>query len=94
MSVLQCLLASPYAFTPVPVLNMMNASLICGCVSRSNEYVECPAALACAQANNTVVRTFGERRQEEKLHNHVDLVEMLNIVNLEKGQEVGKGMEV
>jgi len=40
---------------------------------------------------NEVVRTFGEPRDEKGLPNHVDLVSMLGIVNLEKGQEVAGG---
>lgn len=35
-----------------------------------------------------VVRTFGEPRQEEKLYNHVDLVQLLDIVDLEAGTAV------
>jgi hypothetical protein len=35
--------------------------------------------------NNAVIRTVGERRTEDNLKSHVDLVEMLDIVNLEKG---------
>lgn len=37
------------------------------------------------QADNAVVRTWGGRREEADLHNHVDLVEMLDIVDLDKG---------
>lgn len=37
------------------------------------------------QANNAVIRTWGERRTEEKLKNHVDLVKLLDIVDLDKG---------
>jgi seryl-tRNA synthetase len=40
------------------------------------------------QANNAVVREFGAPRQEEKLYNHVDLVQLLDIVNLEAGTTV------
>ena len=40
--------------------------------------------------HNTVVRTHGEPRQDGKF-NHVDLVQMLGIVNLEKGTEVAGG---
>ena len=35
-----------------------------------------------------VVRTHGERREEADLYNHVDLVEMLDIVDLEHGTSV------
>lgn len=40
------------------------------------------------QDNNPVERTWGVCRQETGLPNHVDLVSMLDIVDLEKGQEV------
>lgn len=43
------------------------------------------------EANNAIVKTFGEPRQEEKLYNHVDLVQLLGIVNLEAGTEVAGG---
>jgi seryl-tRNA synthetase len=41
-----------------------------------------------AQDNNPVERTWGTPREETGLPNHVDLVAMLDIVDLEKGQEV------
>eukprot|EP00878_Enallax_costatus_P021197 GHUV01022433.1.p1 GENE.GHUV01022433.1~~GHUV01022433.1.p1 ORF type:complete len:378 (+),score=120.60 GHUV01022433.1:551-1684(+) len=41
--------------------------------------------------NNAIVREFGEPRQEEKLYNHVDLVQLLDIVNLEAGTTVAGG---
>lgn len=45
--------------------------------------------LRCSvQDNNAIVREFGTPRQEEKLYNHVDLVQMLDIVNLEAGTQV------
>lgn len=40
------------------------------------------------QDNNAIVREFGQPRQEEKLYNHVDLVQLLDIVNLEAGTSV------
>jgi len=43
------------------------------------------------EANNAIVREFGTPRQEEKLYNHVDLVNMLDIVNLEAGTSVAGG---
>lgn len=43
------------------------------------------------QDNNAIVRTFGEPRTEEKLYNHVDLVLLLDIVNLEAGTAVAGG---
>ena len=50
----------------------------------------CPAVLPRrCQANNAVVREFGSPRQEQQLYNHVDLVQLLGIVNLEAGTTVG-----
>ncbi|TVU48068.1 hypothetical protein EJB05_07690, partial [Eragrostis curvula] len=43
------------------------------------------------EANNLIVRTWGERRLEENLKNHVDLCRMLDIVALEKGADVAGG---
>ncbi|CAD6202499.1 unnamed protein product [Miscanthus lutarioriparius] len=43
------------------------------------------------EANNQIVRTFGEKRVEENLKNHVDLCRMLDIVALEKGADVAGG---
>ncbi|GFR40484.1 hypothetical protein Agub_g1051 [Astrephomene gubernaculifera] len=49
------------------------------------------------ETNNAVVKTFGEPRPSvdpssgKKLYNHVDLVQLLGIVNLEAGQEVAGG---
>ena len=40
------------------------------------------------QDNNPIERTWGTPRDETGLPNHVDLVAMLDIVDLEKGQEV------
>lgn len=37
------------------------------------------------QANNAVVRTWGTAREEPELYNHVDLVQMLDIADLEHG---------
>uniref|UniRef100_A0A804QNG2 Serine-tRNA synthetase type1 N-terminal domain-containing protein n=1 Tax=Zea mays TaxID=4577 RepID=A0A804QNG2_MAIZE len=36
------------------------------------------------EANNKIVRAFGEKRVEDNLKNHVDLCRMLDIVALEK----------
>lgn len=44
--------------------------------------------LPCLQANNVVVRTWGEKREEADLYSHVDLIEMLDIVDLENGTTV------
>jgi seryl-tRNA synthetase len=38
-----------------------------------------------SQANNKVIRSWGEKRLEPKLKNHVDLVELLGIADLKKG---------
>jgi len=43
------------------------------------------------EANNAIVRTWGEKRLEENLKNHVDLCRMLDIVALEKGADVAGG---
>jgi seryl-tRNA synthetase len=40
------------------------------------------------EANNVVAKTWGQPRQEEELYNHVDLVQLLGIVNLEQGTVV------
>lgn len=44
----------------------------------------CDGALWDMQDNNAVVRTWGEPRKEAK-YNHVDLVHMLGIADLERG---------
>ncbi|KAI3910287.1 hypothetical protein MKW92_053946 [Papaver armeniacum] len=43
------------------------------------------------EANNLVVRTWGEKRTEPKLKNHVELVELLGIADLKKGANVAGG---
>lgn len=43
------------------------------------------------QDNNVIVRDIGERRTEDGLYNHVDLVSLLDIVNLEAGVSVAGG---
>ncbi|KAF7050200.1 hypothetical protein CFC21_058591 [Triticum aestivum] len=43
------------------------------------------------EANNAIVRTWGERRLEENLKNHVDLCIMLDIASLDKGADVAGG---
>lgn len=40
------------------------------------------------QAENEVVKTWGQPREEEKLHNHVAMVQMLDIADLESGTAV------
>lgn len=49
----------------------------------------CPSPVL--QDNNTIVKEYGTKRTEEKLYNHVDLVALLDIVNLEAGQTVAGG---
>ncbi|XP_071693923.1 serine--tRNA ligase [Rutidosis leptorrhynchoides] len=43
------------------------------------------------EANNAVVRTWGEMRSETGLKNHVELVELLGIADLKKGANVAGG---
>ncbi|KAJ0079512.1 hypothetical protein Patl1_22668 [Pistacia atlantica] len=43
------------------------------------------------EANNAVIRTWGEKRLEPKLKNHVELVELLGIADLKKGADVAGG---
>lgn len=40
------------------------------------------------EANNVIVKTWGVKRPEEKLYNHVDLVQLLDLVDLEAGSSV------
>ena len=40
------------------------------------------------QDHNVVVKEHGTPRTDEKLYNHVDLVQLLDIVDLEKGTAV------
>ncbi|XP_042379070.1 serine--tRNA ligase-like [Zingiber officinale] len=43
------------------------------------------------EANNAVIRTWGDRRVETNLRNHVELVKRLDIADLEKGADVAGG---
>lgn len=43
------------------------------------------------EANNAIVRNWGERRVEDNLKNHVELVELLGIADLVKGASVAGG---
>ncbi|OIW07121.1 hypothetical protein TanjilG_10094 [Lupinus angustifolius] len=43
------------------------------------------------EANNKVVKSWGEKRVEPKLKNHVDLVELLGIADTKKGADVAGG---
>lgn len=43
------------------------------------------------EENNVIERTWGEKRMEEKLPNHVDLISMLDIADVEQGTEVAGG---
>ncbi|CAN0909868.1 Serine--tRNA ligase, cytoplasmic [Linum grandiflorum] len=40
------------------------------------------------EANNEVVRVWGEKRTDKKLKSHVDLVELLGIADLKKGADI------
>lgn len=39
------------------------------------------------QANNAVIRVWGEKRSGPKLKNHVELVELLGIADTKKGMQ-------
>ncbi|CAA0816567.1 Serine--tRNA ligase [Striga hermonthica] len=41
--------------------------------------------------NNAIIRSWGEKRSEPKLKNHVELVELLGIADLKKGANVAGG---
>lgn len=43
------------------------------------------------EANNAIVRTWGEKRMEPKLKNHVELVELLGIADLKRGADIAGG---
>ncbi|KAL7170640.1 hypothetical protein ACSBR2_035508 [Camellia fascicularis] len=43
------------------------------------------------EANNAIIRSWGEKRLEPKLKNHVDLVELLGIADIKKGANVAGG---
>eukprot|EP01018_Ginkgo_biloba_P027167 Gb_22553 [translate_table: standard] len=43
------------------------------------------------EANNEVVRTWGEKREDSKFKNHVELVQLLGIADLEKGADIAGG---
>ncbi|PON43943.1 Serine-tRNA ligase, type [Trema orientale] len=43
------------------------------------------------EANNAVIRSWGEKRTEPKLKNHVELVELLGIADTKKGSDVAGG---
>nr|DAD33614.1 TPA_asm: hypothetical protein HUJ06_012465 [Nelumbo nucifera] len=43
------------------------------------------------EANNAVIRSWGEKREEPKLKNHVELVELLGIADMKKGTNVAGG---
>ncbi len=48
----------------------------------------CSGQFLVLQIDNVVVKTYGQRREEDGLRNHVDLVQMLDIVDLEAGTMV------
>ncbi|WOK95629.1 serine--tRNA ligase [Canna indica] len=43
------------------------------------------------EKDNKIIRQWGERHTEENLKNHVDLVRLLDIVDMEKGADVAGG---
>ncbi|XAR48710.1 Serine--tRNA ligase [Bertholletia excelsa] len=43
------------------------------------------------EANNAIIRSWGEKRLEPKLKNHVDLVELLGIADTKKGASIAGG---
>ena len=43
------------------------------------------------QANNAVIRTWGEKKLEPKLKNHVELVELLGSADTRKGNNIFQG---
>ncbi|KAK6915561.1 Aminoacyl-tRNA synthetase, class II (G/ P/ S/T) [Dillenia turbinata] len=43
------------------------------------------------EANNAVIRSWGDKRKEPKLKNHVELVELLGIADTKKGTNVAGG---
>ncbi|CAD6335415.1 unnamed protein product [Miscanthus lutarioriparius] len=47
--------------------------------------------VAADEANNVLLRVFGDRRMEQKLMNHVDLCVALDIVDLKRGAKAGGG---
>lgn len=62
-----------------------------GCRSNENNQNYIGFLINAVQDNNVVVKTHGEQRTAEageKLWNHVDLVQLLDIVDLEKGVAV------
>ncbi|XP_059648537.1 serine--tRNA ligase [Cornus florida] len=43
------------------------------------------------EANNAIVRSWGDKRSEPKLKNHVELVELLGIADIKKGANIAGG---
>ncbi|GMH07754.1 hypothetical protein Nepgr_009594 [Nepenthes gracilis] len=43
------------------------------------------------EANNAIIRSWGEKRLETKLKNHVELVELLGVADTKKGADVAGG---
>ncbi|KAK9828382.1 hypothetical protein WJX81_002118 [Elliptochloris bilobata] len=54
-------------------------------------YVHDSVPVSADEVDNTVVRTWGEARNEDGLKNHVDLVLLLDLVDLEAGTSVAGG---
>lgn len=48
----------------------------------------CRALTALFQADNTIVKTWGTPREDDGLKNHVELVQLLDIADLEAGTQV------
>nr|KAJ0213728.1 hypothetical protein LSAT_V11C400174290 [Lactuca sativa] len=66
-------------------------SALCSKLSKAGNRVHDSVPVSNDEANNVVVRTWGEKRTEPKLKNHVELVELLGIADLEKGVKVAGG---
>lgn len=67
-------------------LNLLNSKL-----ETIGNLVHDSVPISNDEANNLVVRTWGEKRDEPKLKNHVDLVDLLEIADLKKGADVAGG---
>ncbi|KAG4395510.1 hypothetical protein AAZX31_20G219500 [Glycine max] len=67
-------------------LNLLNSKL-----ETIGNLVHDSVPISQDEANNVVVRSWGEKRVEPKLKNHVDLVELLGIADTKKGADVAGG---
>ncbi|XP_058760569.1 serine--tRNA ligase-like [Vicia villosa] len=68
------------------ILNSMNSRL-----ETIGNLIHDSVPISNDEADNVVVRTWGDKRVEPKLKNHVDLVELLEIADFKKGAEVAGG---